>query len=225
MKKLICLLVALVLCMSTVVPVLAQSDFVPSITYKGSLSADKAVMGDKDVTDCLVITSIKEAKDKTTDITQEERDALLDVYKKLSEGQMELPLEGKYTIRDLVDVNFGYEDCRSDQSHGDKKEQLKQDGVTLAVDFDMNMKKTEKLKVLTYVDSQWKLMENVTINADGTVTVVFEEICPVAFCVERGNESNSQTGDEFSMGLWIGVLAVSVAAVAVLMANRRKITG
>lgn len=225
MKKLICLLVALVLCMSTVVPVLAQSDFVPSITYKGSLSADKAVMGDKDVTDCLVITSIKEAKDKTTDITQEERDALLDVYKKLSEGQMELPLEGKYTIRDLVDVNFGYEDCRSDQSHGDKKEQLKQDGVTLAVDFDMNMKKTEKLKVLTYVDSQWKLVENVTINADGTVTVVFEEICPVAFCVERGNESNSQTGDEFSMGLWIGVLAVSVAAVAVLMANRRKITG
>lgn len=225
MKKLICLLAVLMLCMSMVVPVLAQSDFVPSITYKGGLDAEKAVMGNQDVTGCLVITSIKEAKDKVTDITQKERDALLDVYKKLAEGQMELPLDGNYTIRELVDVSFDFEDCRENQGHGNKEEQLKKEGVTLTVDFDLSLKKTEKLKVLTYVNGKWKLVENVTINADGTVTAVFEEVCPVAFCVEKGSESNSQTGDEFHMGLWIGVLAVSVAAVVVLMVTRRKITG
>ena len=226
MKKLIGLLAVLALCMSLAAPVFAApSKFVPSITYKDGLDVGNATMDGKKVTDCVVVTSIKEAEEKKTDIQQEERDMLLDVYKKLANGEMELPLDGDYTIRELVDLSFKYEDCRIDQSHGDKNGQLLK-GTPLTVDFDLNLKKSENLKVLTYVDGKWKLVEKVTVNADGTVTAVFEELCPVVFCVETGSgSSNSKTGDLPGLGLWIGVLAVSVAAVAVLLINRRKIAG
>ncbi len=226
MKKLICVLVALMLTMSLAVNTFAaKSEFVPSITYKDGLIISSATLDGKNVTGCVVVTSLKAAEDKTTDLSQAERDQLLDLYRKLLSGEMELPLDGNYTIRELVDVSFGYNSCRGDSEHGDKNSQLGKQGVTLAVDFDTNLKANEKLKVLTYVDGKWKVVENVTVNKDGTVTALFEEICPVVFCVEKaGGDSSSKTGD-LSMSLWIGTMVVATAAVAVLLTNRRRIAG
>ena len=48
MKKAICLIVALVLCVSMVLPV-AATEFVPSITYKGDLGFSSAVMDGVDI--------------------------------------------------------------------------------------------------------------------------------------------------------------------------------
>ena len=106
MKKLICLLSALTLLVSLSVSAFAATSFVPSITYKDGPGLTTGTLDGEDVTDCLVITSIKQATDKTTDITQAERDHLLDVYAKLKAGTMKLPLDENYVIRELVDVSF-----------------------------------------------------------------------------------------------------------------------
>ena len=226
MKKIICLLAVLLLCMSLVVPALAaENEFVPSITYKDGVEVEDAVMDEEEVDDCIVVTSIKEADEKSTDISQEERDELIELYEKLNNGEMELPLDGDYIIREMVDVSFEYEDCRCEESHGSKAEHLKESGVTLTVTFDLGISRGTDLKVLVYVDGQWVLVEDVTINADGSVTVVFEDICPVVFCVGRSSGGSiPQTGDVMGrrLGLWFGLLGASVAAIVVLVVLRRK---
>ena len=73
MKKLICLLVSLALCAGLALPVLAaETRFVPSY----GLEVEDAVLENEDVNECVTVTSVTEAKEKSTDITQEERDLL-----------------------------------------------------------------------------------------------------------------------------------------------------
>ena len=131
MKKLICLLAVLALCLAMGVPAFAaENEFVPSIGYKDGPGIKEAEMGDEDVTDCLVVSTIKEAEEKTTDITQDDRDLLLAVYAALKSGDMTLPIEGRYVIQDLLDVSYKYENCRQKEDHGNKPEKLKEAGVT-----------------------------------------------------------------------------------------------
>ena len=42
-----------------------------------------------------------------------------------------------------------------------------------------------EVAVFSYVDGEWIEAVSVTNNGDGTVTVVFEDICPVAFAVKE----------------------------------------
>ena len=80
MRKLLCLLVSMLICVSMTLPVMAEESlFIPSY----GLEAKKAEMNGEDVLDCVVITSVTEAKEKTTDITQEERERVNDLMKKL----------------------------------------------------------------------------------------------------------------------------------------------
>ena len=103
MRKTISLLSALILCLGMALTVFG-TEFVPSITYKPTPEVEKATLvvpqqsdAEKpeeqekiDIQGCIVITSITQAEEKTTDITQEDRDLLLDVYAKLSDGSMDL---------------------------------------------------------------------------------------------------------------------------------------
>lgn len=227
MKKVISLFVVAFLCFALAVPAFAtDTEFVPSITYKDGPDALSAMMDGEDVSDCIVVTSIKEANEKTTDIAQDERDLLLDIYDQLSNGEMVLPLDGDYVIRELVDLSFKYGDCRNDDAHGGKDGKLGQEGITLTVDFDLDVSASADLQVLAYVDGEWQSAKGVKINADGTVTVEFEDICPVVFCVDaRSTEAPPQTGDVLGGNwiLWVVVLMVSAAAIVVLLINRRKI--
>lgn len=228
MKKLICLLVLLAMCVSMALPVLAvENNFVPSIENKdGPPHKDGDLDGD-DVTDCIVVSTVEQAKNKETDITQEDRDLLVEVYEKLKDGSMTLPLDFDYVIRDLVDVSFKYEDCRQKEDHGNKPEKLKQDGVTLTITFDMGVKPDEKVTVLVYIDGQWVPVESVTNNGDGTLTVVFEDICPVVFVVEDTKaDPTPPTGD--TAGKWlilaVSLMIVSAAAIIVLLTTKSRKT-
>ena len=251
MKKMICLLTALVLCACLAVPAFATEDgFVPSIGYQDGPAVKEAIMNGEDVDSCVVVTTIKGAREQATEIKQSERDLLLSVNEKLNNGDMKLPLDGDYVIRELLDISFEYDDCRDDETHGSKDVQLKQPGVTLKVtlDMDMNLSDSEKLSVLvyvddarktveaatvhsngdvTYVDGAWKTVEAVTVHSNGDVTIVFEDICPVAFCVERKaapGPSSPQTGDMNGekLVLWGALMVVSAAAMAAVVINRRK---
>lgn len=224
MRRMICLIAALMVCVSMVCPVFAAtSTFVPSISYKDGPEIVDSDLNGEDVTDCLVVTSIAAAKKKSTDIRQEDRDLLLKVYEELDKGTVKLPLEKPedYVIRELVDVSFTETGCvGAGHTH---KEWLEIKGNTITVDFDLGVKKTTEVFVFAYIDGQWQPIQSATNKGHGIISCVFEEICPVAFCVEFDAEDESaKTGDEAQLGLWIALMAISFGGIVVLSACRRK---
>ena len=226
MKRVICWVCLVILILSLVLPAFAATGtFVPSISYKDGPQVEDAVMDGKDVVGCMVVTSIKGAKEKTTDIGQADRDLLLEVYEKLDNGSMKLPLENEgYVVRELVDVSFA-KNCE-DAAH-DHKAWLGQEDTTAEVTFDLGIKATTDVEVLAYVNGEWVAV-SAKNNGDGTVTCVFEDFCPVAFCVDADAEKDiPQTGDAAGQNLtrWFVLLAVSLLAVVALVANRKKILG
>jgi hypothetical protein len=223
MKKVICLLIVLMLCLSMAAPAFAaEDDFVPSIGYKDGPEIIKGEQDEKDVTDCLIVTTIKEAEEKSTDITQDDRDLLLDVYDRLMNDEMTLPIECDYEIRDLVDVSYKYEDCRTAEGHGNKPEELKEEGVTVTITFDMGLCPREVLEVYVYIDGQWVAVENVVNNGDGTLTVEFEDICPVAFVKTLCNAAPTGDAARNQLGIFIGLMVVSAAAIVVILCLKGK---
>lgn len=225
MRKLICLLTALLVCVSLACPASAAGDtFVHSISYKDGPEIEDAEMNGEDVEGCLVVSSITDAKNKSTDIYQEDRDLLLEVYDKLDDGSMKLPLENdEYVIRELVDVSFEKSGC-VEPAHG-HQEWLAQEGNTVTIKFDLGVAKATDVVVMVYVNGEWTPVESVENNGDGTVTCVFEDICPVAFCVEADSvDSAPQTGDAMNQNLilWIVLMAVSLVAIVILVVSRRK---
>ena len=69
MKKWVLCVIAMALCATLVCPAFAANDtFVPSISYKDGPDVDQAVLEGKPVDDCLVVTSVRQAVEKSTDI-------------------------------------------------------------------------------------------------------------------------------------------------------------
>ena len=226
MKKVLCLLTALMLCFAMAIPAYAE-EFVPSIGYKDEPDVEGnpvLVEGDTRTeldADCLVITPVSDAQDKKEEDRNDAEKLLVDVYAQLSDGSMKLPFEtGKdMVIRDLVDASLVCGDVHTDPSH---VEALAKEGVMLEVTFDLGVEKDVNVVVMTYIDGKWAPIEKVTNNGDGTVTCLFEEICPVVFCV--GEADVPKTGDSMmeDMMVWLIIFAVSLIAIAVLVVLRKK---
>lgn len=193
MKKKFMIALALVLCIAIALPVAAvAAGFVPSVTYKGGPIVVDAFMMDAegqllDVNlyggSCIVVTTVEEAREEKTDILQEERDLLIEVYEALEKGEMTLPLEEEHVIRDLVDISFKHANCRQINDHNNKHDLLNQDDVILGLTLKLGIEPETELAVLYYVNEEWVQIETVVNNGDGTVTCHFPEICPVAFVV------------------------------------------
>ena len=198
-----------------------ENIFVPSIPYKDGPDIEEGEMDGEDVGDCLEITTITEAKEQTTDISQEARDLLLEVYEELENGEMELPLEEDYVVRELIDVSWKESTC-IEPEHG-HKEWLEEEDTTLTVTFDLGVGPDEEVIVLVYIDGEWVEAVSVINNGDGTVTVVFEDICPVAFCVEK-RYAPPQTGDAAADKLYIfaALLGAAVLGLVGLVVWRKK---
>ena len=229
MKKIICMVLALMLCMSLCLPVMAQ-EFVPSVTYKGGPNITSISFDGGDFEhagkSCVVVTNVQQARNKTTDITQEERDALIEAYEALENGEMTLPSKAGYVVRELVDISFKYDACRQIPEHGDKPAWLAKEGNTVTLTFRLNQTKNADIVVLAYVGGSCVEVET-TNNGNGTITCVFEDFCPVAFLTGSDAASSSpNTGDAMaqSMGLWIGLMAVCAAGVVALVIgmNRKR---
>lgn len=161
----------------------SDTQFAPSVTYKGGPEIITAELEGQNVLSCIVVTSIEQAKKKTTDIRQDERDELVEVYEKLLSGEMLLPIEGKHVIRELVDISFKYNACRQKTDHGNKPEQLAKENVLLTLDLQLPVTLEENMVVYAYIDEEWVEIPGVINNGDGTVTGAFEDVCPVAFVV------------------------------------------
>ena len=227
MRKFICLLTAVLVCVSLALPVFAaKDDFVPSIEYKDGPVITGGVLDGTDVTDCLIVTTIEQARNDSTDISEEERQLLLDLYDKLLKDELDLPLDYDYTILELLDISFKYEGCVNKDDHIDKEQILNEAGKTVVIDFDLDVPDGSNLKVLVYNDGAWEIVKDVVVNNDGTVTVTFERIGPVAFVVDGDyQEPPAQTGDQVgsNLVLWISLLCLSaVALIAVVVLAKRK---
>lgn len=227
MKKVISLAVALVMIFAFACPAFAaENEFVSSITYKDGPFLVSAEMNGERHDSCIVITSISQAKAKTTDITQDERDLLLEVYDKLNDGTMDPGIGDGYVIRELVDVNFKYDDCRQVTDHQTKIEEIAEPKVNIKLTFDLGIGSRDDVIVKAYNDGQWVDVET-TNNGNGIVSCVFEHFCPVLFAVKGGGSSlPPQTGDTAGqyLPLWIGLMALSVAGIVtvIVVASRKK---
>lgn len=234
MKKFIAILAVLMLCATMVLPVAAASnEFTPSVTNKPAPEIVPVVDPDGNPAvgvicdadgqiisyvyeDCLIVTPISEAN-TDTEIPDSSRDVLLDVYNKLTSGKMTLPYEkhssklnaGNMVIRDLFDAAFI---C---SEHPDI---LETEGVVLKITFDLNVEAGVDVYTMTYNNDAWNPIVSTVNNDDGTVTCIFEHLCPVEFSVQTAEEPPVQTGDDSAkdLALWGGVAALALVAIIVL---------
>ena len=239
MRKIICLLAVLMLCVSIAAPAYAAEDvFVPSITVKDSpeivIFSDphgRYVMGtivdeegniiDYVQQDCLVITPVSKAN--TSDrIPEAARDMLISVYDKLVAGTMKIPYEkvsadlnsSNMVIRELIDISWLCEDHPAAVA---AKE------ITVSLTFDLGVRADEDVVVMTYKNNEWNPIAEVVNNGDGTVTCVFDDFCPVSFSVSKDAGTNyPQTGDSMNITLWGTLLAVSFVAITAMFIFYRK---
>ena len=234
MKKIIAIVVALMLCAAMVMPAAAAgNEFTPSVSNKpapeivpvvdpdGNPAIGVLCDGDGQIIDyvyedCLIITPVSEAK-TSTEIPDYAEKVLLDVYGKLTSGEMTIPYEkhdsklntGNMVIRDLFDATFI---CTE---HPDM---LEPQGVTLRIIFDLNVAKDVEVYAMTYKNNEWNPIVSTVNNGDGTVTCTFEKLCPVEFSVKTAEEPPVQTGDDSGKDLllWGSVAAVALVAIVVL---------
>lgn len=234
MKKMIAIFAVLMLCAAMVVPAAAaNNEFTPSVTNKpapeivpvedpnGEPAIGVICNADGEIIDyvydsCLVVTSVSEAK-KSTEIPDASRQLLLDVYDKLTSGQMTIPYEkhdsklntGNMVIRDLFDATFICEE------HPDMLEPV---GVTFVIKFDIGVADDVDVYTMTYKNGQWDPVVSTVNNGDGTVTCTFEKLCPVEFSVKTAEEPPVQTGDDSGndLLLWGCIAAVALVGIVVL---------
>lgn len=221
MKKLISLLVVAVLLCSVVLPV-AADEFVPSISYKDS----PEVVGDPEITDKdnnevtgaqVIITPVSEALETPEQERTEGEALLVELFDKLSNGDMKMPVpdgeggEEYYVVRDLFDIGIDY------------GTQQPPEAVRVEITFDLGVKAGEEVAVM-FFDETWVAIENVNNNGDGTITVVFEKLGPVAFCVEDTSQS-APTSDDLGQKLlpWTILTLLTAAAVVFMLISRRKV--
>lgn len=235
MKKVIALLTVLVLCAALAVPAFAANEFTPSVSNKPAPEIVPIVLPDgknavaeildgKEVVDyvegpCIVFTPI--AKADTSELNPEDARALLkDVYQKLNAGEMTIPFADLFgdavknktmVTRDLFDVSFLCEECHA---------KLAEEGVTMRITFKLGVAADQKVYTTLYKDGQWVSAVECTNNGDGTVTVVAEDFCPVAFSVEVKSDQPVdppvQTGDEAGEKLYIWAIVAAVSLIAVV---------
>ena len=223
MKKIACVLLTLVLLCAFAVPAFAVDGvFTPSVGYKdGPEIEDSTYEGeDEDLGECLVVTSVSQAQNNTTDIPEEKREQLLEVYEALSNNTLQLPEEyGDMVVRDLIDVSFVGHSGDHDHEHEEEK------NATVQIRFALGVPVGVEVGVMSYIDGAWVMAENIVNNGDGTVTCTLNTNGPVAFCVPRGtSDLPADTGDAVGRMLWfwIALMAASSVALTGLVLSRRK---
>ena len=218
MKKLICLITALMMFMMVTVPAFAaEDDFVPSIEIKDGPEVEDAVIGGENVGSSMVITSVLQAQDQSTGITQEEREHLLNVYNGVLNNEIKAPNAGdNYVIQNMVDVSF---------IGGNYEEEIEQGNSTVTITFNLGVHPATNVAVYVYDNGEWIDAISVVNNGDGTVTVVLDRLGVVSFCVDADAETAPPATGDLAMGdiaLWGGMLMVSGVMLVCVVLMRRK---
>lgn len=208
MRRIVCAILAIMLCASLAMPAFAA--FTPSVSAKTSVEiVPVETAGGKEVNtvittgnnetvkvedDCLLLTSVADANKKNSELEKLDKEAhtlLLEVYKDLDSGKMEIPYADfdlkadKMVIRDLFDATF----VCAGKAENDHDAMLAEEKASMKVTVDLGVAKKDKVHVFVYTENadgelEWVEIETVN-NGDGTVTMTFSALGVVAICVEQ----------------------------------------
>lgn len=237
MRKIICLFLALILCLGMTVPAFAaENGFVPSITYKpypdivpgvgGILGIIRDINGkiiDYLEQGCLEIIPLAHILEKF-DIPEEIGELLRSVYEKLNDGSMKLPYEkfganlnpANMVIRDLFDARIVCEE---------HSRLLAEEGVTLDLTFDLGVASDATVYAMTYDEQtdEWSPVVKTVNNGDGTVTCTFEHLCVVAFAMPlAGAAAPVAAAQTLNPMPWCLVLMLAIAGVTAILLTKKK---
>ncbi len=93
------------------------------------------------------------------------------------------------------------------------------DGNVLTLTFKGNYDDKTPFYAMNYIDGEWQMVEESVVNANGSVSITFEDFCPVVFMIpadQDGDTSSPQTGDTTDNTLWVFIMIASLAVIAVL---------
>lgn len=240
MKKLVSLVLALVLCLSmaciasaTAFTASVESKSAPTVVKIETTESESAVAvltGDVPEEMALVpevfliVTAVADAETSES-IPEDSAQALLEVYEGIQDGSIQVPFEEldpenaeNLVVRDLFDISW------TDEEQNDFAQLLENEDVSLEITFAMEIEADAKVYVMVYKNDTWSQIEQVTNNGDGTITCVFNHLCPVAVIVEADEtmEVVNPAEDKDRMTLWLGILAVSVVALTALVAGKKR---
>lgn len=240
MRRLVCLLTVLMMCMCMVLPAYAAEDsFVPSITYKPNPELVSFTGEDGEayvgvVRDasgeiqgyvglgCLRITPIAHVWDEEIEVPRTIETLLQFVYEGLNDGSMEISYEEyeidlesfNMVIRDLFDARFSCED---------HPEMLEPEGVVLELTFDLGVVEDAQVYVQTYDEEtgEWTPIVKTVNNGDGTVTCTFEHLCAIAFSMPVA-VSSAPVEEPPASNIWLWILLLLLALVIIIIMIIKK---
>ena len=242
MKKIICLLIVLVMCLSIAAPAFAvENSFVPSITYKpnpetvpvkgengeeyiGVIRNENGEIVDYVSHDCLVITPIAHIWDEEIEIPEAVEKLLTEVYEALTDGSMNIPYEkhnanldpANMVIRDLFDARWSCEEHRA---------MVEKEGYTFEITFELGAVADAQIFVMTYdeASNEWSPIVKAVNNGDGTVTCTFEHLCVVEFSMSvPGSSVPTDTPQTFNLLPWILILVLAVLGLVLVLVLKKK---
>ena len=251
MKRLLAVVLSIILMLSITVSVSA-AQFVPSITNKGAPDLividrinGKDVVGfitdpdgnkvSTEYIDCLIISSLTQALNDE-ELPEGVKEELLKVYEEFKNGakisevcpELEDIVKEKWgedksaddlVIKDLFDITDYCEDLKTHLNGGS----------ILDLTFDLGIAEGTFITAMVYVDGKWVPVVDCINNGDGTVTVKFDKICPVAFLVPGSGQNmdivSPITADTTSVILWGVVMVVALGCIVALIVFRRRVNG
>lgn len=208
MKKLALSLMAFVVCACTLFTPVLATEFVPSVTTGGAPDIVTSVVDGQEIAGqildqggnpvenilpgCIYSYDLQDALDENSTISEATKKMMNDLFNQFKNGQIKLS-DVLPALNDLVANEFG-EGNNADNLvvrdlflanliHDDCIQALKVVGNKAQLTFKTNIPKDTFLKVAYLVDGKWELAEDVVINEDGTVTALFEDLCPIIFLV------------------------------------------
>ena len=241
MRKIICLLTVLVLCLSMAAPAFAaENGFVPSITYKpnpeivpvegedggeyiGVIRNPKGEIEDYVGHGCLLITPIAHVWDEEIEVPKVIEDLLLFVYDSLNDGSMKIPYEkheaelnpANMVIRDLFDARWVCEEHRA---------MIEKEGYTFELTFELGVVADAQIFVMTFDEAagEWSPIVKTVNNGDGTVTCTFEHLCAIEFSMPIVPSAPSDDAPACNLLLWIILLILALIGVVVVLVIKKK---
>jgi hypothetical protein len=250
MRKVICMMIAIVLCLGLVAPTYAsEAGFVPSITYKpiptivsvvdengnefaGVIRNEQGEIIDYVDHGCLLITPVAHIWDDEIVVSKDVEELLAFLYEALNSGEMKIPYEkheadldpANMVIRDLFDARWVCEEHRA---------MVEAEGVTLEITFDLGVVADAQIFVMTYDEAakEWSPIVKTVNNGDGTVTCTFEHLCGVEFSMLTApaapaastNAPAEDAQEPANLLPWIIALGLAVVAfVVVLVVSKNK---
>ena len=99
------------------------------------------------------------------------------------------------------------------------------EGKKLQIRFDIGAELKDKIMALTRCsdESGWEFVESVTINSDGSITVIFDKLCPIIFLTEQSNLVTSPATSDFStVALWSLAAIFGIGSVCMLVTSKKR---